>query len=48
MTVGVKALGALAGYDETHMPNHMNVVVKTPSLDESEIRVGDKVRFKAS
>ncbi len=48
VTVGVKALGALAGYDETHMPNHMNVVVKTPSLDESEIRVGDKVRFKAS
>lgn len=43
-----KTLGTLAGYDETHMPNHMNIVVKTPSLDEPEIRVGDKVRFKPS
>ena len=41
-----KTLGTLAGYDETHMPNHMNIVVKTPSLDEPEIRVGNKVRFK--
>lgn len=47
MTVGVKRLGTLAGYDETHMPNHMNMVVKAPSLDEPEIRVGDRVRFKA-
>lgn len=43
-----KTLGTLTGYDETHMPNHMNIVVKTPSLDEPEIRVGDKVRFKPS
>ena len=43
-----KTLGTLAGYDETHMPNHMNIVVKTPSLDEPEIRVGAKVRFKPS
>jgi len=43
-----KTLGTLAGYDETHMPNHMNIVVKTPSLDEPEIRVGNKVRFKPS
>ena len=44
--VGNKTLGTLTGYDETHMPNHMNIVVKTPSLDKPEIRVGDKVRFK--
>jgi len=48
VTVGVKPLGTLAGYDETHMPNHMNILVKAPSLDEPEIRVGDKVRFKPS
>ncbi len=48
VSVGNKTLGTLAGYDETHMPNHMNIVVKTPSLDEPEIRVGDKVRFKPS
>jgi len=48
VSVGNKTLGTLAGYDETHMPNHMNIVVKTPSLDEPEIRVGDEVRFKPS
>jgi hypothetical protein len=48
VTVGVKPLGTLAGYDETHMPNHMNIVMKAPSLDEPEMRVGDKVRFKAT
>ncbi len=47
VNVGAKRLGTLAGYDETHMPNHMNVVVKAPTLDEPRIRVGDKVRFKA-
>jgi hypothetical protein len=48
VTVGDKQLGTLAGYDETHMPNHMNIVVKTQSFDEPGIRVGDRVRFKAS
>jgi len=48
VSVGDKSLGVLVGYDETHMPNHMNIVVKAPSLDEPEIRVGDKVRFKPS
>ena len=48
VSVGAKPLGVLAGYDETHMPNHMNMVVKAPSLDEPEMRVGDKVRFKPS
>ena len=48
VSVGNRSLGVLAGYDETHMPNHMNIVVKAPSLDEPEIRVGDKVRFKPS
>jgi len=48
VTVGAKRLGTLAGYDETHMPNHMNVVVKAPTLDEPRIRVGDRVIFKAA
>ena len=48
VTVGAKRLGTLAGYDETHMPNHMNVVVKAQTLDEPRIRVGDRVRFKAA
>ncbi len=45
VTVGGLPLGALAGFDEAHMPNHMGIVVKTPSLDEPTIRVGDRVRF---
>jgi len=48
VSVGNRSLGVLAGYDETHMPNHMNIVVKAPSLDEPEISVGDRVRFKPS
>lgn len=40
-----KKLGSLAGYDVTHMPNHINVVVKTENLDEPTLKVGDRVRF---
>jgi hypothetical protein len=47
VTVGDEPLGTLAGFDVTHMPNHMNIVVKTPSLDEPVVRVGDKVRFSS-
>jgi hypothetical protein len=45
VTIEGKKLGTLAGYDVTHMPNHINVVVKTETLDEPVLRVGDKVRF---
>lgn len=40
-----RKLGTLTGYDVTHMPNHINVVVKTETLDEPPLRVGDKVSF---
>ncbi len=45
VTIEGDKLGSLAGYDVTHMPNHINVVVKAESLDEPSLRVGDKVRF---
>jgi hypothetical protein len=45
VSVGGRRVGALAGFDETHMPNHMNVVVRADSLDEPHIHVGDRVRF---
>ncbi len=45
VTIEGKKLGTLAGYDVTHMPNHINVVVKTETLDEPVLRVGDKVSF---
>ena len=41
-------IGFLAGYDETHMPNHMNIVVIAPSLDEPIIHVNDTVNFSSS
>jgi len=39
-------LGDLAGFDTTHMPNHMNVVVKAESLEEPPIRVGSRIEFR--
>jgi hypothetical protein len=45
VSINGKKLGILAGYDMTHMPNHINVVVKTETLDEPLLRVGDRVTF---
>ena len=45
VAINGKKLGTLAGYDVTHMPNHINVVVKTETLDEPDLRVGDRVSF---
>jgi len=45
VTIEGRELGTLAGYDVTHMPNHINVVVKAETLDEPILRVGDRVRF---
>ena len=45
VTIDGKKLGTLAGYDVTHMPNHINVVVGTETLDEPVLLVGDVVRF---
>ena len=41
-----KLLGVVTGYDLTHMPNHMNIVVKSNSLDEPILHIGDIIRFK--
>ena len=40
-----KKLGKVAGYDETHMPNHMNILIKSDSVEEPLIKVGDEVEF---
>lgn len=39
-------LGGIAGYDMTHMPNHMNILVKTGSLERPPIRVGSKIEIR--
>jgi hypothetical protein len=41
-------LGKVTGYDLTHMPNHMNIVIKTVSLDEPTLRVGDRIKFQSN
>lgn len=45
VSVGGKNLGELAGFDLTHIPNHMNIVVKTRSLKPPQISVGDPIVF---
>lgn len=42
-----RRLGTLVGYDVTHMPNHINVVVRADSLDEPVLRLGDRIRFRS-
>ncbi|XEQ94726.1 hypothetical protein SCACP_36250 [Sporomusa carbonis] len=44
-----KLIGQLAGFDETHMPNHLNIVIKTDKLRtgiELEAALGNKIVFK--
>ncbi len=43
--IGGKDVGKIAGYDETHMPNHLNIVMtgrKTPGK-EFDLSVADEV-----
>lgn len=46
--LGDRIVGRIAGYDETHMPNHLNIVLtgdETASGVERGIRLGQAVRF---
>ncbi len=41
-------VGIVAGFDETHMPNHLNIVIKTTDLKtglELAAELGNPVRF---
>ena len=46
VTLNDDLLGAVAGYDMTHMPNHMNVLLKADSLEPPALNVGDELIFK--
>ena len=48
VSISGKHIGYIAGFDLTHMPNHMNIVVKAESLDVGPILLGDKLEFKRS
>lgn len=44
-----KEIGTIAGYDDTHMPNHQNTIVKMTARvpgKELGIRTGDKLTIK--
>jgi hypothetical protein len=48
VTVGDRHLGVVAGFDQTHAPNHLNVVVRTDVVIDgvsSGVRLGDEVRL---
>jgi hypothetical protein len=42
-----RLLGKVVGYDMTHMPNHMNVLVKRETLDAGPIEAGDVIEFNS-
>lgn len=42
-------IGTLAGFDETHMPNHQNIVINSTSLasgKDLQVKLGSKIKFK--
>jgi len=48
VTLDGRRLGEVAGYDMTHMPNHMNVLVKADSLESPPLHVGSKLVFQGT
>lgn len=45
VTVGGRPLGILGGFDLTHMPNHMNILIQSNSLEAPRVNLGDPVIF---
>ena len=46
---GVIGVGTVIGFDETHLPNHLNIVIYTVSLVTGRdlgAQLGDEVRFE--
>lgn len=48
---GGRLIGTVAGFDETHMPNHLNIVISTRerlSGAELKLNLGDLITFRQS
>jgi hypothetical protein len=46
--IGGREIGRIAGFDESHFPNHMNILLKSPQRKtglEQRIEGGDSVEF---
>ncbi len=48
LRVGAKVIGQLVGFDETHMPNHLNIVINGQGMDGEErgLALRDKAVFR--
>jgi hypothetical protein len=49
LTVADKLIGTVAGFDETHMPNHLNIVIKSAARQtgvELSVQLGDSCVFR--
>jgi hypothetical protein len=44
--IGRYTIGHIAGFDLTHMPNHMNIVVRARSLTPPPMNMGDPISIK--
>ena len=47
VSVGDRVIGEVAGFDVTHMPNHMNIVVKAKERTKLGVKLGEKVVISA-
>ncbi len=45
VTVSGVKIGELVGYDMNHMPNHMGILIRAPTVDEPPLAVGEKLVF---
>lgn len=45
VTVSGGKIGELVGYDMNHMPNHMGILIRAPTVDEPPLAVGEKLVF---
>ena len=48
VVVGGRTIGEIAGFDETHMPNHQNIVIRGPQRKtglDLGAKVGDLISF---
>jgi hypothetical protein len=43
VSAGNKIIGEIAGFDFTHMPNHMNIVIKADTFAKLDLRLGEKI-----
>ncbi len=46
VTLNCENIGVVAGWDMTHMPNHMNFLVKGMNLKNVQVSVGDDLTIK--